>query len=89
MAQEMSIQNYCVTHLKSAHNTKFISLEIFTAARVYFMAHELYRSTQHHDYNVQESTVSWPVCTGAHCIMTSIYKRVQYHGQCVQEHTAS
>jgi len=28
-------------------------------------------------------------CTGAHSIMTSMYKSVYYHGQCVKEQTAS
>jgi len=49
----------------------------------------VYRSAQQHDWHVQECTVSWPVCIGAHSIMTSMYTSVQYRGLCVQEYTAS
>jgi len=59
-AQEMSIQDCVVTHLK------------------YVLQ------------NNSDSLFYGPMsCTRAHSIMCSTYKSVQYHGQCVQEHTAS
>jgi hypothetical protein len=69
MVQEMSIQDCCVTHLKSVPQ---------------------YKVHQPWDLHSSEHLFYSPMsCIGAHSIMTSMYKSVQYHGQCVQEHTAS
>jgi len=57
----------------------------------------MYESVQYHgqcvqehtasQLDVQECTVSWPGCTGAHGIIASMYKSIKYCGKHIQKYT--